>query len=332
MQYTFAQACQRLAGRTHGMAGADVKEEINEAIQGLAGLAGWECMRRVLRFISAGPCFALPQGSAGLVRLCMNGRPAMLRTPDFRFLQSGPGDLRRPPVGFCRVDVNNVIDGGRKPVMVEPRAPFRLFAVSDGENQPDIVVRGIDPSGRDVAVHVPMAGVYDPVTGEIGSESDPYHVEIAADQVLQTVTAAVLDDCADSYVTLFAEDALTGDRFPVALYHPYVKVPYFRHYITPGVPPGVPVELLAEVRLEPLPLVRMTDVIPFDTLDPIEWMMRARWCMQSGEVDQAGKYQERAQQWLKAREIADDQVQTSVLVNNVFANSLGEASLETINI
>lgn len=340
MQYTFAQACNRLAGRTLGMASspvaaaAKVKDEINEAIQELAGLSGWECLRRVLRFISVGPCFALPQGSAGLVRLCMNGRPAMLRTPDFRFIQSGPGDLRRPPAGFCPIDVNNVIDGGRKPTIVEPQAPFRLFAYSDSPGQPDLKVRGVDPTGRDVTLAVPMEGVYDSVTGAYGSESDsdPYQTEISVDAILQQVTAVVVDADASSYITLFAEDVQSGDRFPIALYHPDVKVPGFRHYHTPGVRPGQPVELLAEVRIEPLPLVRDDDVIPFDTLDPIEWMMRSRWCMQSGEVDQAGKYQERAQQWLKARELADNQVQTSVVINNVFANSLGEASLETWNI
>ena len=337
MQYTFAQACHRLAGRTHGMAGADVKEEINEAIQGLAGLSGWECLRKVLRFFSAGPCFALPQGSAGLVRLCVNGRPAALRAPDFRFLQSGPGDLVRPPAGFLPVDVRNVLDDGVKPVIVEPRTPFRLFAVADGGNQPPITVRGLTPEWREVSVEVPVSGVCDPDTGRISTcsdsdaDADLYAIP-ASRTVFHNIVAVVLAPEATEHVTLFAEDAMTGVRFPVALYNPFIRVPSFRHYSIPGVPSGQVVEILAEVRLEPVPLVRDTDVLPFDTLDPIEWMMRARWCMQSGEVDQAGKYQDRAQQWMKAREVAGDQVQTSVVVNNVFANSLGEASLETINI
>ena len=320
MQYTFAQACRRLAGRTHGMAGADVREEINEAIQGLAGLSGWECLRRVVRLFTAGPCFALPQGSAGLVRLCVNGRPAMVRAPDFRFIHSGPGDLRRPPAGFCPVGVNNVVDDGLKPVMVEPKAPFKVFAVADAEGQPPVTVRGFDVAGHDVTREVPVSGA--------GAGDAEVHV----DDVFAGLVSVVIDDCASRYVTLYAEDQNSGTRVPLASYNPLVKVPVFRHYTMRGVPPGRVLELLAEVRLDPLPLVNDTDVLPFDTLDPVEWMMRARWCMQSGEVDQAGKYQDRAQQWLKAREVTDDQVQTSVVINNVFANSLGEASLETVNI
>lgn len=334
MQYTFAQACKRLAGRSVGMAGADVKADINEALQDLAGLAGWECLRQVLRFFSAGPCFALPQGSAGLVRLCVNGRPATVRAPDFRFIHSGPGDLRHPPAGFRMVDTTNVNDVGRLPVAVAPRHPFRLYAMPDGDGQPFLTVRGTDPEGRDVTVNVPMSERprYDQGTGELISGTDEYSAPIQVNQVFGNVTSVVLGDDASSYVTLFAEDDMTGARYPIALYNPFVKVPTFRHYEISDIPPGAPVELLAEVRLAPLPLVRDSDVVPFDSLNPIEWMMRARWCMQSGEVDQAAKYQDRAQQWMKAREIADDQVQTAVVINNAFANSLGEASLETWNI
>lgn len=333
MQYTFAQACKKLAGVTHGMAGYDVKERINDAIQGLAGLSGWECLRRVLRFTSVGPCFTLPQGSAGLVRLCVNGRPATLRASDFRFIHSGPGDLRHPPAGFRPVDVMSVLDNGPKPIIIEPQRPFRLFAFSDGANQPYITVRGVDPSGRDITRQIPMVEnpQYDQ-NGVLTSGYEPDTAPIEVEDVYQTVTGVVLDSCATEYVTLFAEDTDTGERMPIALYNPYVTVPTFRQYLIPGVAPDQCVELLAEVRLDPLPLVRDTDIVPFDTLEPIEWMMRSNWCMQSAEVDQAQKYQDRAARWLQARQVTDDQVQTSVIINNAFANSLGEASMEAFNI
>lgn len=323
MQYTFSQACRRLAGRTNGLTGGDVKESVNDAIQALAGLSGWECLRRVIRFTSAGPCFTLPQGSAGLVRVCVNGRPTTVRSQDFRFIQSGPGDLRHPPHGFRLLRPESVLDNGKKPVVIEPPSPFRCFAYSDGADEPPITVRGVSPTGRDVVATIRMQP----------AEADPLDVEMTDDDVLfQTITEVTIDECATEHVTLYCSLATTDDRFPIAVYHPYVKAPRFRQYLIPELRPGHPVDILAEVRIEPLPLVRDTDILPFDSLEPVEWMMRANWCMQSGEVDQAGKYQAAAEKWLKARELTDDQVQTSVVINNVFSNSLGEASMECYNI
>ncbi len=333
MQYTFAQAQKKLAGRTHGFGGGDVKDGINDAIQALAGLSGWECLRKVLRFSSVGPRITLPQGSAGLVRLCVNGRPLSVRMQDFRFIQSGPGDLRRPPHGFHLLKPENVLDVGKKPVVVEPPAPFRLIAYSDSPNEPYITVRGATTDGRDIAVRVPMTDspVYDSTTGELTSGVELVDAEPTS-VVLQTVTEVTLDECASGYVTLYAADERTDERRPIALYHPFVKAPSFRQYLIPEIRPDQPVDLLAEVRIEPLPLVRDTDIVPFDTLEPIEWMMRASWCMQSGEVDAAGKYQGYAEKWLKSRERVDDTVQTSVIINNAYSNSLGELSVEAWNI
>lgn len=321
MQYTFSQACRRLAGRTHGFGGQDVKDAVNEAIQALAGLAGWECLRRVVRLSFAGPCFSLPQGAAGLVRACVNGRPTSVRAQDFRFVQSGPGDLARPPSGFRLLKPESVVDNGSRPVVVDPPTPFTLFAVADSENEPALVVRGIDSTGRDVATTVPA----------LAPGTDPREAE-TSDTPVQTVTEVTVDDCARSYVTLWCAEAATDTRYPVGLYNPYVRVPRFRQYLIPEIRPGQPVDLLAEVRMEPLPLVRDTDVVPFDSLEPVEWMMRSLWCTQSGEVDQAGKYQKLAVSWLKSRETTDDTVQTSVVINNAFSNSLGEMSLDAWNI
>lgn len=332
MQYTFRQACQRLAGRTNGFGGRDVKTQVNDAIQSLAGMSGWECLRKVVRFSSAGPSFTLPQGSAGLTRICVNGRPSSLRAQDFRFIQSGPGDLREPPPGFDPFPVNNVIDEGFSPVYNQPARPFRVLAYCEDAPAPAITIRGVSLNGTDRSIRLPMKEnpVYDDGGALVGGAD---LLSTTADSpVFTAITEVVLADSTPSFVTLYAADACTNTRFPMAVYHPFVKVPRFRKYTLSGVPPDKPVEILAEVRIDPLPLVRDDDVVPFDSLDPIEWMVRAQWCMQSAEVEQAGKYQSMAERWLKSRESVDDQFQTSVVVNNVFANSLGEASLEAYNI
>jgi len=334
MQYTLSQICKKLSGRTHGFAGGDVKDAVNDAIQALSGLKGWECLRKVLRFSSVGPCITLPQGSAGLVRVCVNGRPGSIRGQDFRFIQSGPGDLRHPPKGFSKpIGVDNVYDNGKKAVIIEPPAPFRLFAYSDAASQPYITVRGVTPDGKDVSVNVPMTAspVYNETTGALTSGTEPGNATLT-ETIFQTITDVVLDDCATGYVTLYCADVATDDRYPIALYNPYIKSPKFHQYILPEIKPDQHVEILAEVRMSPMPLVNDTDLVPFEGYEPIEWMIRHEWCMQSGEVDQATKYRESAEKWLQSFEVADDTVQTSVIVNNAFTNSLGEVSLESVNI
>ena len=276
MTYTLGQAKKRLQASIHAYGVIDVRDAVNRAVEALAGLSGWECLRQVIRISSVGPCFTLPQGSAGLVRACVNGRPTTVRGQDFRFMHSGPGDvdMANPPFGFAVVPPRNVLDLGFKPVMVEPERPFRIFAVSDGTDaQPNVIVQGVDTDGRYVESSV---GVYSKLVvsdlGAVVSGCDPEDAVVDS-KFFQAITAVVLDESCADYLTLYAEDAETYDRFPIAVYHPEVKNPKFRKYSIPGVGPDQPVDLLVETRVSPLPLVRDSDQLPFEGLDPVEWMI-----------------------------------------------------------
>ena len=332
MRYTLGQAVRRLQASSHAYGVTDVREAVNRAIESLAGMSSWECLRHLVRFISAGPCLTLPQGTAGLVRACVNGRPASLRGQDFRFLHSGPGDLNTVPTGFSRVSATNVVDLGEVPVIVEPMAPFRIFACSDGTaGAPSVTVTGMTVEGKLLTIVLPVvsAPVYSGSTLISGQKPD----DVTADtNVFQTIVSVTLDEATSEYVTLYAEDTDTLDRFPIAVYHPSVVSPKFRKYMIAGIPPDRPVEILAEIRIDPLPLVRDTDPLPFDGIDPVEWMIRSDWCMKSNEIDTAQKYQAQAAQWLKSKEIVNDTVQTSIVINSVYDNSLGEISKDAFNV
>ena len=335
MRYTLGQARKRLAGygNTYGITNLD--DAINAAIQALASLSGWECLRKVVRYSSVGPCFTLPQGSAGLVRVCVNGSPSTVRGQDFRFLQSGPGDLRETPVGFSPFEMRNVLDLGESPIAIEPPRPFRLFAFSDADNpsaQPSLTVKGYDESGRVITVQVPMKAppTYGP-DGSVISGDDPGTVESSA-AVFRSLIEVSIDDAATGYISLYIEDAAGGDRYPVAMYNTFEKAPMFRRYKLSGIAPGKPVEILAEVRIDPLPLLSASDVLPFDCIEPIEWMINYDWCMKSGEVDKAQKFKSEAANWLKSKEIVKDTVQTSIVINGQMPGSNGEDSFAAMNI
>ena len=340
MQYTLGQAKKALVESAHAYGQDDIRELINRAIQALAGMSGWECLRKVLRFSSAGPGFVLPQGCAGLVRACVNGHPTTVRGQDFRFLQSGPGDLRHPPRGFCRVHADNIEDIGMKPVMVEPPNRFRLFVYTASGRAEDssggtllMTVRGIGPDGelRTVKLAPHEIPKYDDtgssvIEGTALQDATPLGVDF------QVIIEVTIPDAATEYYYLYAEDQITGYRSLIGQYHPEIKAPEFRHYEIVGVPPGHPIELLVETRIDPIPLVEDTDILPFSCLEPIEWMIRAVWQMKAGEVTCATNYQNKAAQWLKAQEVTYDTVQTQVVINSIFEGSPGEISADSVNI
>lgn len=356
MFYTLADAIEDLKGVQGVYASGDLKSLVNKAVRALARMKGWQCLRKVVRFISDSPQFTLPQGCSGLVRACVNGRPATVRGQDFRFLHSGPGDtdvatVRRPPPGFTAV--RNVVSAGVSPVMTEVQGPFRLFGYADDADAgsqapaPALMVTALDATGRLVKVPMVTGGLlYSwPQYGADGSLSSGTEADAASTSPvdLSAVVSVAVGHVesgafapgatSDRYVTLYAAHGPDlAVRTPVALYHPGVAAPAFRRYSASGLPPDRPFEVLAEVTIDPLPLVSMSDVLPFEALEPVEWMIRADWEMRSGEVSKAEKYRADAAQWLQAQEITDETFQTSVVVNSVYTGSMGELTGEMENI
>ena len=335
MQYTLGQARKRLSASSHAYGCGDVRDLINNAIQALSAMSGWECLRRVIRMFSVGPGFVLPQGCAGLVRACVNGNPSSVRGQDFRFLQSGPGDLTRPPVGFHPIDARNILDMGTAPVMFDVKGPFRLAAFVDGtESQPIVTVRGYTPDGtlRRTTLIPHFNASYDSVTGNlVDGTSDPQETEPDSCDYM-TIEEVSLAESASKYVYLWATEAATGRKTMIGMYHPEVKAPEFRRYYISGVKPDEPVDILAETRIDPLPLIEDTDIVPLPCLEPIEWMIRADWQLKAGEATAAVKLQDLAAKWLKAQEVTNDTIQTQVVINSVFAGSPGEISMDSVNI
>lgn len=328
MQYTLDQAMRHVTSSLHAYGADNAKEAVNKAVQALAGLSGWECLRRVVRIFSAQPEFALPQGCAALVRACVNGRPVTVRGQDFQFLHSGPGDLSRPPSGYLPVPDANIVDMGPHPLEFTPKAPFTLRAESLAEGEPDLVVKGRTPEGRIVRISVPVSSVASvpayPAFGHGASDA------LASDVALVDVHEVTVDPCASSYVDLRCTDA-DGEDLRVATYHPSVRAPMFRRYRLQGARPGG-FEVLAEVRVDPLPLVEGTDILPFDSLEPIEWMVQMAWYTKSGEIEAAQKMMQLATAWLKQRETTAAKVQTAVVANSLYRGSTGELSMEAMNI
>lgn len=323
---TLGQACEELRSSTgaYGTPGNDdLKRSINKAMRALVNLHPLKCFRRVYRFVSAGPGFVLPQGCAGLVRACVNGRPVTMRGQDFKFMLSGPGDMDRPP--FHPFAIDNICSYGEKPVMVEPHAPFRVFAYVEGDagEEPVLTVHGYGPDGKYV-IAKPK-----PYSHEFLVEGNEFEAETP---VFTEVTSVVLDKTAKKYVTLCALDDYSECSMSIAVYNPRERTPTFMHYELMGWPPGKPVEILAEVRMGHIDAVEDNDKLLIDTVEPIEWMIRADWEMKAGETQKAAVYRNEAEKWLRQQETVKETIQTKLTINSDYYGSPGEISDEAFNI
>lgn len=322
---TLGQACEELQPSQNAYGCTDLKRSINKALRALIGLHPLRCFRRVYRFVSAGPRFVLPQGCAGLVRACVNGQPVTMRGQDFKFMLSGMGDIDHPPPFFHSFTIDNIYDHGEKPVMVEPHFPFRVFAYVDGGvEQAGVTVYGYGPDGRNLKTVLTPYSHEDIVDGNVVPEYSK--------EVFTEVTSVVLDKDTKKYVTLCAYDEISGKAFAIAFYNPREHTPLFRHYELMGVPPGKPVEILAEVRMGHIDAVDDTDKLIIDSVEPIEWMIRADWEMKAGETQKAAIYRSEAEKWLRQHEAVKDTIQTKITINSEYYGSPGEISAEAFNI
>lgn len=346
MNYTFGQAKSILREAAYlRPAGTDdnrLGDRINSAVTALAGLSGWQYLRRLVRTFSATPCFSLPQGAAELVRLCVNGSPASLHGQEYQFLHSGPGDLERyMKRGFRRIPDADVADMGWSPLMNQIHGTTFVVAVSpyveiedpsDGEThpQPPVTVSGVGPDGRRVRRTIPVIQ---------GSKCDyPVYSDFPESNVFSVIDSVVLGDngtfgdvaCKrDRHVTLFGFDS-RGDAGVLGDYHPEVKVPRFRQYQVAG--ERGPMDLLAEVRIDPLPCVEDDDVLCVPSLEPVKLMLLHEVNLAMNEQQAAQGYLQQAVQWLSQMQVTDNTIQTPVVENVLRGLSNGAIAEEYENL
>lgn len=323
MRYTFGDAKRILAAAGHAHAGVDLGQKINDAVQSLAGMNGWEFLRRLVRTSSAGPVFALPQGTAGLVRACINGRPASIHATDYQFLHSGPGDLNRIPPGFCMLAPSEIADEGFLPITGPLVRPTRFCVTSEyvtvpkgdlGERpQPPFTVSGVDVNGDRVSAK------YEPVQGSVGEYPS---ADLFTGPEFSSVESVVLGEGTDEYVSLYGLPS-GGPAFLAGRYHPSVRAPSFHMYRISGRGRG-PFDILAEVRLEPLPMIDDDDVVPLPSLEPIKHMLLYEYNVAINEVATAQQYQQMAVAWLAQMQVTDNTLQTPVVQNVLFEGSPGD--------
>jgi hypothetical protein len=318
MRHTFGQAKQALARFASGFGLLDVGGTINTAMDELSRSRTWQRLRKVVRFDLAGEYFALPQDCGTLLRAAIDSKPVSIRSTEYEFLHSGPGDLDfadpdwAPIYGIQRLGVY--------PVMHTPDDALPLCAFSTVVPSGPLRVRGKNTDGDSIVETVPITiwtgpdSVDDIVVAGVSKTTKSF-AEIDSVTVPQDATA---------YISLFNIDtSLTL----LSRMHPKQPVPEFTRYRLPGFSSTMDAtyRVLAEVSPRFVPLVDDDEVLPFDSLLPVQFMMQSLWSMEAGEVKAADEYRQRALSLLVGREETETERQTLHIVNQLYDGSAGEA-------
>jgi len=305
----------------------DIGAAINNACEELSMTKNWRQIRKVIRLVIESDYFALPQESETVIRACVDGAPVTMHGTDIEFMLSGPGDFDYTDAG--RAPVNGLQDLGTFPTMYTPPAAAKLYFFSTAVPGGEVTVRGRIADGTIVTEIVPVnswAAVTDLDT------------HVAADYTgtaneFEDIERVVLPDDTQAYVSCYSDNGGTWGF--LSRMHPSVKVPAFRRYRVPGFDTEdatTSYRVLAEVRVRYLPLVDDEDVLPFDSLLPVQYMLQSLWKMGAEDIKAADEYRMRAEGLLvRSEEVKEERGGVSV-VNSVYDGSPGEASAMFDNI
>ena len=318
MKHTFAKAKRALAKYTDATGLADIGGAINTAIDELANTSNWQRMKRTVRLTAHAEYVALPQDCESIIRAAVDGVPVSMKGTDYDFLHAGPGDLDYLTPGYSPIDTYGIQDLGFFPTMYAltdtmPLAAFATGTLPTGTLQ----VRGKNADGDIISADVPINA-----WTELGVMPAGATATTASFAEIDSVT---LPSDATEYISLYG--ILDGTYYFLSRMNPQVDVPEFRRYRMPGFSTtvGTTYHVLAEVRLRFLPLVNDRDVLPFDSLLPVQYMLQSMASMNACEKKDAVEYRQLAAQSMVTRENAQQEKQGFVVLNTLYEGSLGQS-------
>lgn len=319
MKHTFAKAKRVLAKYTDAAGLADIGEAINTAIDELANTSNWQRMKRVVKLTANDEYIALPQDCEAIVRAAIDGVPVSLKGTDYDFLHGGPGDLDYLPQGYVSIDTYGIQDLGFFPTMYALTDTMPVVAFATGTLPTGTLqVRGKNADGDIISATVPIN-----TWTELGVIPDGATATTVSFADIDSVT---LPSDATEYISLYG--VLDGTYYFLSRMNPKVDVPEFRRYRIPGFASedDTAYHVLAEVRLRFLPLVNDRDVLPFDSLLPVQYMLQSMASMNACEKKDAIEYRQLAVQAMVTRENAQQEKQGFVVLNTMYEGSLGQSS------
>ena len=359
MRYTFGQAKVVLAKYLTAYGLADPGATINTALDELSHMKNWQRLCKVVRLTVTSEYFALPQDCGSLRRAAVDRKPVTIHGTDYEFLHSGPGDLDFSTLELA--PLHGLQRLGIFPVMYQPDSIGLLAAFSTATSAGALRVRGKDQNGDRVVASVPINVWTGP---EAVSDVDVSTIQKTAIRFAD-IDSVTLPKDASGYISLFCcgepdrDTTLFNGLQNLARFHPREQVPEFTRYRVPGFRRRAPLgrlampytsvdtdmmpengetrirdryRVLAEVATRFVPLVDEDEVLPFDSLLPVQYMLQSMWCMENNEIANADNFRAHAEAALVKREESELERQDLVVINNLYDISAGHSSNEYQNI
>lgn len=321
MKYSFSQAKQKLASYAGAYESLDLDDAVNTAMEELSKSEIWNQQTQLASLTSYNEFFAIPQEWNHIIRAAINNTPVSIHRTDYEFLFSGPGNLDAVPAGYAPINGLQML-GTHFPTMYAPDRGVTLTAFSTEVPEGALIVRGKDANGDLVSVNVPI--------NEWAGPTDIDNQDAAAVEAttleLYDITSVTMPQDVTKYVSLYG---VSGDEFFfLSRMHPSIRIPEFTRYRLPGFcdTEGTSYDILCEVSRRFMPLVDDDDVVPFDSLFPIQYMMKSFQYLGSDEIEAGTKYHALAVQMLQAREAHDDTHQGLTVENPLYELTPGYAS------
>lgn len=324
MLYTFGQAIANLTVTAPICGALGAREAINTAIDALAASDNWTRLRRTIRFNMRGSVLALPQQYKTMVRACIGTSPVLVHGPEFEFLNGGPGTLDSIPAGYA--EMSGFSDTGFAATQYDPDAPAQLIAFSAQDNL-QLRVTGENSAGERITEKITVQQWTGPDSLETATVDATPTTALFA-----TIESISVDPSANQYLYLYTLATTDNESKFLAKFHPAVRVPEFRRYTLPGTQLDKDYRVTAEVTLNVMPLVSDDDILPFDSLIPLQEMLQSLWYTRNGELKSAVEYQQLAVSHLKQRETQELRRTEVVVENYLYETSGGSISHNAFNI
>ena len=311
MSWTMKQAEERLAKFSYGGL-PTVRQEIVQAMATLADTHNWEHLRQVIRFTtSRGGKFYLPQQYESLVRAVINNTPVPVRGIEYSFLYGGPGDIEQAPSGFA--PMFGISDEGMKPPFADLRdlGWFVAATMPDADGSKSLTLVHHDGSRKELPITATPS--WDVELNPVGVQ----RVLVPCDELPDGQWIQIWRGYEEDVPEESSAGAISTSE----------RVPEFRYYQVPGAAHDAAFQIMAEVHPRFLHTYGDDDVIPFQSLLPLEHMMQALTLFNQREHDAAVKFQQSALAYMEARDSATSRKQTTLSFNNPYDMSPGEDSL-----
>ena len=265
---------------------------LNSAIERLMQSKQWKSLTSIMRMAIIDDVFPMPYNVEALLGVAIDGRPSQIFGTEYQVVTGGPGDLDAWATTYTLGKTNGLTDMGEHATMFDvplDREGYVIVAFCTAQADVGKVIRlkGHGYRNEEVTEELSLVRWDRGIEGEVALGS---WGSASTKNQFRSVTRVILPSPSTTgYVSLYAVYPSENQMYFLGKYHPSMRIPTFRRYrfttsladtgptaTSPGLDSASNcATVLAQVKLKFVPYVDDYDVVPFDSEQAVENMLRA---------------------------------------------------------